>query len=180
MNAVQDLLSRQQQQQLAGCETNTIGQQQQQAQFRRQTAGFGQPKLLRLVKADAYESSNESSSSGNADNQESVQPMFAAKKQSPSSSGEPSQQAEGGGAGQPEQRDASGTSNGRSEGDEIDRSSRSVGLGRAPLPGLTRAQFSMLFGSPPPSSGSQASSLLNFIKKAEPQRMTFMHFGRRR
>jgi hypothetical protein len=183
MNVVQNLfeLSRQQQQQMladgdaaAGAAAN--GQQQQ---FRRQAAAGGQTKLMRLIKAEGDEPNNAAALNSGGSN-DSMQTIYANKKQSAPSSagGDAQQQADGGG--QLEQHDASGTANGRSDGDEIDRASRSVGSNRPPLlSGLTRAQFSMLFGGQP-NPGSQANSLMNFIKKAEPQRMTFMHFGRRR
>lgn len=170
LQVVQSLLGLppRQRQQLLACDENL---QDNQVQFRRPASALARPKPMRLVAADGQQQQAD----GSQGNNENLQTIYTAKKQS-SSSNEAQQQSEGG---QQEQQDSSATSNGRADGDEIDRASRSVGPPRPFMNRLTPAQFSMLLGGAP-SSNSQASSLLNFIKKAEPQRMTFMHFGRRR
>lgn len=83
--------------------------------------------------------------------------------------------------GEKEQHDPSGSSNGQSDSDEINVASRSVATTRGnalnALPGLSRSKFQWFFEDGRHNANG-IPTLGGFIKKAEPQRMTFMHFGR--
>lgn len=137
-------------------------------------------KLMRLSKLDNSPNDDDSFEITGVNGQG----VMMAKKQSLMASEDPQQgqqqQQQQQQGGQPEQQD--NASNGHEDGDGINVASRSMSRNDAAAfpnqAGRAHSPLSLLFGRRITEPHGSLLTLGNFIKKAEPQRMTFMHFGR--